>query len=130
MGEGVDSERIKNLLLNQDISSVIALLDQLSAQGYNVDDIFKKKKDDKRSSTLLSPSTSSSSTDDQRSSTVPEHSSDSKENHNGEVLEDSISSEEEEEEQMDRAFDDVLDTIERTREELMPGTTVSTKPST
>lgn len=130
VGEGVDSERIKNLLLNQDISSVIALLDQLSAQGYNVDDIFKKKKDDKRSSTLLSPSASSSSTDDQRSSTVPEHSSDSKENHNGEVLEDSISSEEEEEEQMDRAFDDVLDTIERTREELMPGTTVSTKPST
>lgn len=110
VGERFDSEHIKDALLKQDISNIMSLLDELNNQGIPVDEIFKKKSDDKKP-------TASSSSVDQSSNTVIGVEANLQEKKGDGYSDSDYSSEEEvqQEEQMDRAFDEVLDTLAHSR---------------
>lgn len=109
ISENYNGEDIKNLLLNKDISSILRVLDELSKQGVGIDDIFKKKQDDKKAS---SPPTVPESTSNIVIG-VEANLRDSKTDDYSDS--DYTTDEDEDEERMDRAYDEVLDSLQHSR---------------
>ncbi|AEY95577.1 FACR059Wp [Eremothecium gossypii FDAG1] len=103
IGEGYDCDTIKKFLLGRDVNDIIAILDELQTSGVGIDDIFKKGRfnSDQNIHTKLSnaerPVQLSSASELQLGASV-------------EPDDDNTYSA-----LIDRAYDDVLDDLERTR---------------
>lgn len=128
-----NSDRIKDLLLKNDASAVLKVIDELHNQGYHLHHIFKKQcpksKDDgsldktKSDSTDDSKSTLSFDSDNQETSqkvakigdTIPKKGEEYDEHRENQEDDEEDDEEEEEEKAMDQAYDQVLDNLAKIR---------------